>query len=301
MEGVKEKIWTVVDLLKTASGYLEDRGVDNARLNAEWLLAEVLHCRRLDLYVNYDRPLSSKELSLFREYLRRRARHEPLQYILGYTEFMGLKLEVTPHVLIPRPDTEILVESVEQTIWKSNPGEPVRVLDIGTGTGAIIIALTRRMKDRKIPVEPYAMDICGKALDIAKRNARMHDCDEIRFFQGDVLNEESLMSYRHTFHVVVSNPPYLSAEEYALLSPEVRQFEPCMALDGGEDGLMFYRKIADLTRNLLNPCASLGMIFLETGYDQASSVKTILEHHGFKNIEFFKDYQHIDRVVKGLR
>ncbi len=264
----------------------------------EWLLAHTLQCKRLDLYTDYDRPLTAREVADFRTLFVRRLEHEPLQYILESTEFMGLPLEVQPCVLIPRPDTEILVETVFEYFRSRPVHEPVKLLDIGTGSGAIIIALASLFKKHSISCDLWAMDVHHQAIELAARNASLNGFAGIHFFTADVFDNEWMEPHKTSFHGIVSNPPYISDREYPLLPDEVRLFEPKDALWAEHGGLLFYERISKIAVNLLNRSDSVSALFYEIGYNQAKSITDILLKSGFKNIEFIKDYQHIQRVVK---
>lgn len=293
-----KKTWTVLEILDTATGYLQKRSFDSPRLNAEWLLADTLQCRRLDLYTDYNRPLTHQEIAGFRERLLRRLKHEPLQYILGTAEFMGFTFRVSPDVLIPRPDTEILAETVFRDFRTIRMDEPLRILDIGTGSGAIIISLAKFFEKCGIACELHAMDVSPKAVALATLNAENNGVTNIRFFTADVFHDDWTAPYTGSFHGIVSNPPYISETEYEILPEEILKFEPINALRAGKDGMMFYERIALIAPALLRHHPEKSALFLETGYNQAGGVGEILRQNGFKNIEFVKDYQHIQRVVK---
>ena len=200
--------------------------------------------------------------------LRKRAEHVPLQYIVGETEFMGLKFKVNSSVLIPRQDTETLVEEALKVV---RPG--MRVLDLCTGSGCVIVSILHNVSD----VEGYAVDISKQALNVAKENARLNDVG--------------------TFGVIVSNPPYICTDEIAKLMPEVRDFEPMEALDGKEDGLYFYRKIIGQCKQYLNP---EGHLLFEIGYDQGQKVSALMREIGFHDVQVIKDLARNDRVVTGM-
>lgn len=295
-----KKNWTVLDILNTTAEHLQNKSFESPRLNAEWLLAHTLNCRRLDLYTGYDRPLTASEITSFKALLLRRLNHEPLQYILGTTEFMGYTFITEPGVLIPRPDTEILTETVFNYFRILNLSDPVKLLDIGTGTGAIIISLSKMFEKHGIPCELWAMDINPKAVDLAVRNAGLNNSADIHFFSADVLDSAWMEPHVNSFHGVVSNPPYVSEKEFALLPDEVRLHEPKDALFADNHGLAFYERIAGIAPDLLKNSGPDAALFFETGYNQAAPVRDILLNRGFKNIEIVKDYQHIQRVIRAL-
>ncbi len=277
-----KKIWTLLDLVTWGTTYLTEKGFNDPRLNIELLLSHVLHLQRIQLYTNFDRPLSENELGMFKELLKRRLSHEPLQYILGETEFMGLKFAVDPRVLIPRPDTEILVETVINKIKKSfSPTDDVRVLDIGTGSGCIAISLAKLLPNTTVT----AIDISSEAIDLASVNAEKNGLfDKIYFLKKNFLTDHS---GDEKFHCIVSNPPYISNGEYDLLPSEVKKFEPRMALADGEDGLTLFKKIATYASQWL---VDGGFVAVEHAFDQSESVRQILQHAGLRNVTAIKDY-----------
>ncbi len=284
-----DPIWKLIDVLKEAALFLGRSGVENPRLNAERLLASVLRSDRVGLYLQFDKPLSAAERESFKALLRRRAGHEPLQYILGETEFMSLPFFVKRDVLIPRPETEILVEKVLESCKGRGP---VRILDIGTGSGCIAVSLAKMLPGS--PVD--AVDAAPSALGLAESNAERNGvADRVRFFGADVRGEEFIRAVRPPYDIVVSNPPYVSLAEWPGLPKDVREFEPRTALCDEGDGLSFYRVIAHKAKALLSPG---GKLFLEIGFGQKDSVFEILRSAGFTNIEAYPDLNGIDRVVK---
>ncbi len=282
-----EKDWTVISLLKTSADFLKQKGFSDARLTAELLLAHVLELQRVDLYVNFDRPVSPKELAQFRELFRRRLSGEPVQYILGQEEFFGLKFEVNPSVLIPRPETELLVEQIIDDF----SGEAGAILDIGTGSGAIAITLAKLLPQAQLT----AVDICHKALEVAERNAMRHGVEaRICFLCLDALQPDFVSHFTQPFDVVVSNPPYIPLSEKESVPPDVRNFEPHIALFT-DTGFEFYEKIARDARQLLR---SGGKLYLELHADAQPKVQALLEEHGFQHLMFKKDYQGFVRLVR---
>jgi release factor glutamine methyltransferase len=281
-----EIMLTVLESLQLSTDFLDKKGIESSRLNAELLLSEILKCKRLDLYLKFDQPLKENEVDVYREWIARRGKFEPLQYIIGNVEFYGLPFKVTPDVLIPRPETEILVEEV---IKFCKGKTALKILDIGTGSGNIPIALVKNLDN----LEVTAIDVSEKVLSIAQENAVANGVEEnIHFITADVKNYVS----DYEFDIIVSNPPYVSKEEYSTLQNEIRNYEPMVAVTDSNDGLDFYRTIAERAKILLK---SNGKIFLEVGKDQSKYVTDILEKNDFINIYFVKDYQQIDRVVVG--
>ena len=264
---------------------------------AELLLSSILNCGRNYLYFNKDKKLSRENLLFISSALKRRFQWEPLQYILGESEFMGLTFKVTGDVLIPRPETEILVETavkIANGIWhmaygKAEEGKPVSILDIGTGSGCIAVSLAKLLPG----VEITGVDISEEALSIARINAELNKVSEtINFLQGDLFGALTIC---HTpYALCVSNPPYIRSSDIDELAPEV-QFEPRIALDGGEDGLDFYRKIISSAPLYLKEG---GYLILEMGFNQRSEVTKILQNSlNFEIIEVVKDYGNIERVI----
>lgn len=279
---------TVLEAIQLSAGYLEKKGIESARMNAELMLAHILKCSRLSLYLAFDKPLQNDEVDLYRQFLRRRGEFEPLQYITGDVEFYGFPFHVDSSVLIPRPETEILVETIEN-LYRDKP--PQKVLDIGTGSGIIAISLARLLKESTFT----AVDKSDAALKTASENAQLNGVsDSISFLQTDIFSDEALQG--ETFGLIVSNPPYIALEEYKQLQPEIA-FEPAMALTDNSDGLGFYRRITQLSaERLLN---RPGMLFFEIGMGQHLDVEKIMAGSGFKNISIVKDLQGIERVISG--
>lgn len=213
--------WTVISMLKWATSYFEQKNVRNPRLSIEWLLADVLNLKRLDLYLSYDRPLTADVLALLRPMVKRRAQHEPLQYITGETDFLNTKIKVAPGVLIPRMETEQLVDSV---LKNHSPGEELAVIDLGTGSGCIPVALKKNRPEWKIS----ATDISEEALNIASQNAASNQT-EITFFKDDLFSPDPKM-HSSKYDMVISNPPYILREEKDSLDKEVTGYEPQLAL-----------------------------------------------------------------------
>lgn len=276
------EIWTIRKVLEWTRGYLAEKGVDNARLEAEWLLSASLGMDRVGLYVNFDQPLNQDELAAFRGMVARRARREPLQYILGSQEFCGLDFEVTPAVLIPRHDTEVLVTEA----LRLAPDAPT-VLDIGVGSGCLAVALAKALPSATV----CGVDPSAAALVVARRNAARHGV-ELALSEGSLF--EPFAGKR--FDLIVSNPPYIPTADLATLQPEVREFEPDTALDGGPDGLAFYRQI---TAGAPAHLAAGGWLLVEVGIDQAGPVTALFAEHGFGDLFTAKDQNGIARVVGG--
>lgn len=279
---------TVLELLNLTTNFFEQKGVDSARLNAELLLAEILKCKRLDLYLTFDKPVKDDEVNLYREFVKRRGNREPMQYILGHVEFYGLTFSVNKDVLIPRQETEILIETI---LNQSDKEAELNILDIGTGSGIIAVLLAHHLPKAKI----IAVDKSSGALALAKKNAETHGVDQrITFLEADVLN--STLQLGEKLDMIVSNPPYVSQKDYASLQKEIVAHEPDYAVTDFSDGLTFYRKIIESSPDYLK---ENGKIFFEVGAGQAEQVKLIFESNNFSSVQIWKDYANIDRVVKG--
>ena len=228
---------TVLEVIQRSSEFLARKGVESPRLQIELLLAHVLQLPRLKLYLNFDRALNSLELETVRSFVKRRAAREPLQHILGTTSFCGLEIAVNSNVLVPRPETELLTERAIEYL-SCLPSEPGIVLDFGTGSGCIALAVAIRCPNAEI----HALDISEEALAVARQNAaRLQVEGRIRFYLGDGF---AALPCARQFHLIISNPPYIAGSEIESLEPEVRFHDPRLALDGGIDGLDFYRRIA---------------------------------------------------------
>ena len=252
---------TVLEVIQRSAEFLGRKGVDSPRLQAELLLAHVLQLARLKLYLEFERPLSDDQADKMRALVKRRGEREPLQHILGSTSFFGIEIAVTPDVLIPRPETEMLAETAWEYL-KKRGGEPV-VVDYGTGSGCIAIALSRHCSSAKI----HAVDISEKALAVARANAANYN---ITFHHG------SSIPKLPPIDLFISNPPYIPSADIPTLQPEVARFDPHLALDGGADGLGFYRRIAVEALPLM---AEDGRIMLEFGDGQENELQAIFVTH----------------------
>ena len=280
---------TVLDAINLSADYLKKKNIESPRINAEHLLSHVLKRKRLELYLSFDKPLNEDETNLYRELIRRRGTTEPLQYILGSVEFYGLEFRVTRDVLIPRPETEILVEKIIESFDKNSH---LKILDIGTGSGNIAISLAKNFNNAKIT----GLDVSGEALAIAKENSRLNNVNgNVKFEMLDVLNKNFNSEVK--YDVIVSNPPYVSVKEYPELRPELNVYEPRIALTDENDGLNFYRVISEKSKNILEKD---GQIFYEIGQGQTNEIKNILEKNNFSDIKIFKDYSDIERVITGV-
>jgi release factor glutamine methyltransferase len=280
-------------LLREAAQYLTTKGIPNGRLDAEVLMAHVLGWQRIDLYLRHDQPMAGEELDRFREAIRRRSQREPLAYITGTKEFWSLLFRVTPRVLIPRPETEVLVEAAVQAIRERETRRegPLRVLEIGTGSGAAAIALATEVGEG---IQLFATDRSPEALEIAMANARALNAEgRVRFLQGDLF--EALGPNQTPFSVILSNPPYVDAEQMEGLEPEIRDYEPREALDGGDEGLaVIGRIIREAPRRL----EAGGALLLEVGDGQRASIEEILRGSGcWSGWAWRQDLSGKDRVL----
>jgi release factor glutamine methyltransferase len=278
-------LWTVDKILSWTINHFTSNKIPEPRLSAELLLAKVLNMRRIDLYLQFERILSDKERNRFREYVKRRVKREPVQYILGETEFYGFPFKVGPEVIVPRPETELLVDAVLEAV-KASEDPSLKILDIGTGSGCIAVSLAKLLPDCSI----WAIDISAAALKVARANADLNEVG-VQFIEGDIFKDTSSLLTK--FDIMVSNPPYVALRDIDKLEPEVRDFEPKAALFAGEDGLEFYKKFVNVIPGLLN---KNGKIFLEIGYDQSDRLETIFSKANFR-VRFRKDYNQIDRIL----
>jgi release factor glutamine methyltransferase len=257
-------VWTIKALLSWTTDFLQSKGIESPRAEAQILLAHVLQCNRVDLLVRYDQQPTEAERARYRELIQRRVAGWPVAYLVGTRDFYLLSFEVTPAVLVPRPETETLVL---EALGYLKPVDAPEVLDLGTGSGCIAISIAHQKKDALVT----AVDVSPDALAVAKRNAIKHGVAErIEFLQGDLF---TTLADGTMFDLIVSNPPYIAPGEFAALAADVREHEPRIALDGGPDGLAFYRRIAAGVEPFLKPG---GRLLMEIGYTQDEAVRSIL-------------------------
>ena len=289
---MNDKIWTIGRILKWTEQYFKDKGIESPRLDAEVLLAHVLEKQRIYLYVHFDEPLQLGELAAYREMIKKRVLRVPVAQILGEKEFMGLTFKVTADTLVPRPDTEILVQASVDRLRAMAGEEPLRFADIGTGSGAICLSVLHYLSDTVADT----VDISPAARAVAEENAAsLGLADRITFHTGDLLQPLSGIS----FAAILSNPPYIPEADIATLAPEVRLKEPHTALSGGQDGLDFYRRLAKEAPAMLVPG---GFTAFEVGIHQAGDVADLLKANPLiDRTEILPDYAGIDRVVVGWR
>ncbi|MBN2030118.1 peptide chain release factor N(5)-glutamine methyltransferase [bacterium] len=285
-----KKTWRLIDVLKEATAYLNTKGIENPRLNAERLMSHLLQIERIDLYLRFEQLMNQKERDAYKTILFRRAKHEPLQYVLGETEFMSLHFKLTPAVLIPRPETELLVEQIVACIGDQKGS---RVLDIGAGSGNIGVSLAKYLPEVSIT----AVDTSDEVLTLAEENAEKNGVgDQIQFILANVKQENFVQVVKGPFDIVVSNPPYVSSDDFAQLPGEIREYEPREALCDDRDGLSFYPIIAQKSVALFQ---SGGRLFFEIGDGQSQPVQSILKEAGYGGIQVFSDLNGIERVVCG--
>ena len=282
--------WTLIKLVQWAAGYFESHHIDSPRATAEILLAHAIGAKRIDLYLRYDQPLNSDELDRFKTLIKRRTNREPVAYILGYKEFWSMDLEVNRNVLIPRPETECLVEKALESLAADPKRGHKSILDLGTGSGAIVLALASENSRHSY----VGTDISSDAIRIARRNCRRHEVGaKIRFMVADWFNAFDAKS--GIFDLIVSNPPYIRSEDLKRLQPEIHAFEPVAALDGAKDGLRCLRHIIQSGHLYLKPA---GTLLLEMGHDQQVSLKQIIDACGqYEDARFYRDYSGHDRIA----
>lgn len=286
--------YTPLALARVAADHMQDRGIENARLDAELMLAAVLGVNRLGLYLQHDRPLTAEEVDRFRAMVRRRLRREPLQYILGEAHFRELVLHVDPRVLIPRPETEVLVgEVLTWALDRASEGAVLSAVDIGTGSGAIALSLAKEGPFERV----VATDLSGDALAVAEENARSNGlADRVEFRQGALW---AALEAGERFDVVVSNPPYISEAERDELQPEVRDWEPESALFAADEGLSIIEALVEGAPERLLPG---GLLALEIGFGQAQAVVSLIVRTGAYGVaRVVEDLAGRERVVLAVR
>ena len=295
-DGGQQEVWTIGRILKWTEGYFQKAGLDSPRLDAEVLLSYVLNKERIFLYVHFDQPMEAAELAAYKDCIKRRVQRQPVAYITGHKEFMGLEFKVTPATLIPRPDTEILVEAVLQRLKAGAEAAGSLIADIGTGSGAICLSLLNYLPE----LQAVTVDISAEALAVAEENAdRLELSERVEFLQGDMLGPLAQQAERFSgrLSAIVSNPPYIPRADIAGLEPDVRAFEPLGALDGGEDGLDFYRRISLEAGAYLSDG---GVLLFEIGWKQKDAVSALLAQHIGQPFAL-KDYGDNWRVVGAVK
>jgi len=290
---------TALEKIKEVSAFLESKGIEDSLKEAEII---VTHCFGIDKAALYrDNPVvPEKAIKEIENILQRRAQREPLQYIIGHVEFLGLKIKVGKGVLIPRPETELLAEetikAISNQLSAMSKENALRVLDLCTGSGCLALAIAKNLPDADV----YGTDISKEAIRYASENAKLNDVKNVTFLKGSLFEPltQLISNMPLKFDVIVSNPPYIKSHDILDLEPEISKWEPKNALDGGENGLRYYRDILSDARKYLMPG---GFIFLEIGEAQADDVAGIAVQNGFCNISVIKDYAGLDRVLRITR
>lgn len=284
---------TCLEILNQAVEKLKLAGIDRPRTNAELLLSAVLNKSKADLYLNKDRILTSDEIEKFNQFIEERISHKPVQYIVGTVEFFGLEFQVDERVLIPRPETETLVEVVIEQLKNK---EKSKIIDLGTGSGAIAISLAKNLKE----VFVYATDVSKDALEVAKENALKNKVEnQIEFLCGDLFEPLKNKNLEGQIDCVVSNPPYVSKSEFENLPKEIKDYEPIVALQSEGEGVFFHKSIIE---NSINFLKKDGLLVLETAFGQAEKVADLIRQSGnYNDIRVLKDLGGIERVVKAIK
>ena len=287
-----KKLTSLLEIINYSAGLLKENNIKDARLNIELMFCEILKCDRIKLYLDFDKPLKQEEIAGFKAMLKRRLNHEPLQYIIGKTNFYGCNLLLNNKVLIPRQETEILVGKVLEDVFESGK-ENVRILEIGSGSGCIAIALSSEMKKKNILHNIVSIDNSTDSISISNENMKLNNISDenINFKVIDYLKDD--MS-DNKFDYIVSNPPYIPSGNLPDLDAEVKNYEPVDALTDGKDGLLFY----EIIFNLCKSSYSDSKIFLEIGDGQKNKIEELLNNLNIRNFRYFKDYNKIDRVLK---
>lgn len=288
-----EKNWKVTQAYFWAGNYLTSHDIPAPFVEAEYLLAYALKCDNRDVIRFHDRILKEDEIKLFKEVMDRRIKREPSQHIIGEEEFWGMTFKVTKDVLIPRPETQLLVKEALKEARANGPEAEKLIFDICTGSGCIAVTMAVELKESKI----VAVDISDKALAVARENAKRHGADKrITFLEGDLFKPVGPLGVEGKVDLVLSNPPYVSKKMVEVLQPEIKQYEPMLAVAGGEDGFDFYRRIIPDSIKYLKPG---GFLILEIGFGQLDGTISLIEKEKvYEGIEVHKDFAEIDRVVK---
>ena len=279
------KSWTLIDIIKWGEQFFKDRGFDNPRAEIEWLLCSLLETTRLDIYLKYDMPVSNEKLRILRSWIKRREKKEPLQYITGVCEFYGREFFVNSDVLIPRPETESIIDIALEHYKKIN--QKPSILDIGSGSGCISITMALEISDSNV----LGLDSSSSANKIARKNSLKLKAKNVSFDDMDILTNIPGKG----FDIVISNPPYIPQEELNTIMPDVINFEPHIALTDSLDGLTFYRRYAKLCEHLLT---KNGIFLLEVGLgDHCVKVEKIFRREGYNNINCYKDFNDDERIL----
>ena len=282
--GVK-RTWRIIDVIKWGEDYFKTKAFENPKQEIEWLLCDLLGLKRIDLYVKFEDKINNFKLNKLKSWIKRRVKREPLQYITGETEFYGLKFKTTPQALIPRPETERLVDL---TLLSIGNNSDLKLLEIGAGSGCVSIAIS----NNNPMVNILSLDISKDALELAETNAKLNNCKNITFLEMDFLNDIP----KEKFDILISNPPYIPKNEIENIMTEVKNFEPRIALTDNGDGLTFYHRIAKKAKTLINPN---GLILLEVGLgEHPQKVLSLFKKSGFDQLELIKDFNNNERILK---
>lgn len=287
--------WSAIEVLDWTTKYFIKKGISSPRLDAEILLSEVLRCSRLEIYLNYSKPLTENELASYHQLVKRRSFYEPIAYIVGRKEFYGYDLIVNPFILIPRPETELLVEEIVKKLKVLDEKKSYTIVDIGTGSGNIATALAKNLVSYI-----YAIDTSVEILDIASQNAENIGVkDKISFLKGNLLDPLRELNLADKIDVIVSNPPYIPTNEINNLSPDIKNYEPLMALDGGIEGTCFQ---IPLIKESLTYLKKGGYLYLELGVHQYDILKEVCyELKGYSHVKTIKDYAGIERILEAQK
>lgn len=275
-----ENSWTIGKLISWGTNYFADKGIDSPRLNIELMLAHILKCQRIDLYLHYDYALQSKELSVLRDFVKRRAIHEPLQYILGEAFFYGHRFKIDKRALIPRPETEQLVQTAISFL--KNEDKICKILEVGTGSGCIAISIAKEFPNHRIT----AIDISDDAIKLAQENAKLHGLENIEFKVQDFLKYNTIEKY----DLILSNPPYVIEADIPNLQKELK-YEPLIALTAGEDSVLFYKKFVEF----MNCLEENGKMILEINEKTENIVTNLFS--GLYNVKMYQDYSNLERII----
>ncbi len=278
------KKWRIIDLINWAEVYFRQKNFKNPRIEIELIIRFVLNIKRIDIYLNFDRPLIQKELELIKKSIKRRLKREPIQYITNSSEFYGIEYFVNNRVLIPRPETETLIELALKKLRRvKNP----KILDIGTGSGCIAITMAMQNVDCDV----IGIDISDNAIKVANKNKDKHNLNNVKFFNMNILNHIP----DERFDLIISNPPYISENEFPDLMEDVRDYEPKMALTDYSDGLIFYRRFSQIAKHILK---EQGKMILEVGLgSHPRKAKDIFINQGFSNAKLLKDFNGDYRIL----
>jgi release factor glutamine methyltransferase len=276
---------TIIDVIKLGTDYLHKKNIESSRLNMELILCDVLKCERIELYSKYDKPLNEKEIATAREKMLKIADGVPIQYALGTTKFLNFHINVNKNVLIPRPETELIIELIKKDYPQND--QSYNILDIGCGSGCISIALAEYFKNSKV----FAIDISDEAIDTAKANADINGVKNIEFYNLNILKKIP----KTKFDIIVSNPPYISISEYGELESNVKEYEPRLALTDDADGYTFYSRFSQIFKGMLNPD---GVFYLEIGWGQAERIISMFGVTNFL-VDVSKDLSGISRIIRG--